>query len=242
MNKIIPTTSRIFMAVVGPSGCGKTDLIFKMLLNHTFYPTFKRILFFYKEWQDVYHIMSNKLPIDFIEFSDFEITKTLEDVLLIYDDSCEEIYNDKEFVKIATSGRHRRIHVIYVKHNLFQQSKNSRTIDLNTTHIVLFKSLRDIQQLDHLGKQLNKLMFLRDCFSKATQEPHGHLLLDLDPNTTDGLRFCSNITEPGITIFYLPQSKAFPTTISNEKERAIYAEANASHVTKKSKAVLAYSR
>ena len=42
-------------------------------------------------------------------------------------------FNEKDFVKLATAGRHKNVYVIYVKHNLFQQSKQSRTIDLNTT-------------------------------------------------------------------------------------------------------------
>ena len=65
------------------------------------------------------------------------------------------IFIDKEFVKIATSGRHGKLHVIYVKHKLFHQSKWSRKNDLNTTHNILFKSMRDIQQIEYLGKQLN---------------------------------------------------------------------------------------
>ena len=82
--------------------------------------------------------------------------KKLQNFLLLFDDSCEEIYQENEFVKIAVAGRHIRIHCIFVKHNLFHQSKWSRTIDLNTTHIVLFKSPRDVQHIDHFGRQLNK--------------------------------------------------------------------------------------
>ena len=37
---------------------------------------------------------------------------------------------------LATAGRDKNIIVIFVKHNLFQQKKWSRTIDLNTTHII----------------------------------------------------------------------------------------------------------
>ena len=77
--------------------------------------------------------------------------RKLENVLLVFDDSCEYIYNDKEFVRLATAGRHKGIDVEYVKHKLFQQSRWSRTIDLNTSHITLFKSPRDVQQLDLLG-------------------------------------------------------------------------------------------
>ena len=94
--------------------------------------------------------------------------KNIDNCLLIFDDSREEVFNDKEFVKLATAGRHRNINVIYVKHNLYQKSKWSRTIDLNTTHIILFKSPRDIQRIDYLGKQLKVQQFLQNCYELAT--------------------------------------------------------------------------
>ena len=124
MNKVILTNDRIFMAVVGPSGSGKTDLIFNMLQGRSFYRAFPKIYYFYKDFQDTFTAMQQKIPhIKFIKYSEWDITKKLSDCLLIYDDSSEEIFNDKEFMKIATSGRHRKLNVIYVKHNLFQQSK-----------------------------------------------------------------------------------------------------------------------
>ena len=39
----------------------------------------------------------------------------------VFDDACEDIYNDKDFVRLVTASRHRELDVIYVKHNLFQQ-------------------------------------------------------------------------------------------------------------------------
>ena len=122
----------------------------------------------------------------------------------------------------------KKISVIYVKHNLFQQRKWSRTIDLNTTHFILFKSLRDIQQKSYIGKQLNNTNFLKDSYDLATKQPFGHLLIDLDPKTTGSLRYCSNIVPVGHTrIFYLPSSKAVITHLTNERERDMYAETNA---------------
>ena len=99
-------------------------------------------------------------------------------------------------MKIATSGRHRKFYVINVKHNLFQQSKWSRTIDLNTTHIVLFKAMRDIQQIEYLGKQFNCLQLLKNAYKLATAQPYGHLIIDLDPKTSQGLRFSSQLIVP----------------------------------------------
>ena len=155
--------------------------------------------------------------------------KKLEDRLLVFDDSCEEIYQEKEFVKLAVAGRHKKVHCIFVKHNLFHQSKWLRTIDLNTTHIILFKSPRDLQQIDHLSRQLKKVVFLRDCYTRATSEPYGHLLIDLDPKTSECLQFCSNITAPGASIFYIPSEIAKETNLTNEREKRVYTEALAEH-------------
>ena len=148
------------MAVCGPSGCGKTELIFQILLRNTFYPKFKSIYYFYQHEQRKFSSIERNLNIFFTKFSGFAFISQLENCLLVFDNFREEIFNDKEFYKLATAGRHRNISVIYVKHNLFQQSKWSRTIDLNTTHITLFKSPRDIQQTTYIVKQFNNTNFL----------------------------------------------------------------------------------
>lgn len=235
MNKVIFTNDRVLMAIVGPSGSGKTQLIFQMLLNYTFYPKIQSIYYFYREYQQSFSSIESSFNIQFLQYTSLEVTKSLENCLLIFDDSCEEIFNDKEFVKLATSGRHRKLHIIYVKHNLFHQSRWSRTIDLNTTHIVLFRSPRDVHQIDYLGKQLDNSQFLRECYHLATSDSFGHLLIDLDPKTSDCLRYCSNITPPGVTIFYLPASKAVITQIDDEREKQGYAEVNATKATKETK-------
>ena len=159
------------MSVSGPSGSGKTDLIFQMILKGTFYPSYNKIFYFYLQDQPKYRSFAshNKFDIEFIKLSSFEIVNNLRDCMIVFDDTCEEIFNEKDFVKLATAGRHKNVHVIYVKHNIFQQSKQSRTIDLNTTHLLLFKSPRDIQQIDYLGRQLNNAKFLPSCVSVGNE-------------------------------------------------------------------------
>ena len=112
MNKIISTSGRLFMAVCRPSCCGKTELIFKMLLQGTFSPEFQKIFYFYQHDQPNYQSLEKKLNVEFKQFSGFELVSELENCLLVFDDSCEEIFNDKEFSKLATAGRHRNISVI----------------------------------------------------------------------------------------------------------------------------------
>ena len=55
----------------------------------------------------------------------------------MFDDSCEEISNSRQFVEVATAGRHRYLNTIYIKHNLFHQSKLGRDVELQsiTVHI-----------------------------------------------------------------------------------------------------------
>ena len=226
MNKVNLTLDRVFMSIVGPSGYGKTELLFRMLKGSTFYPRFEKIYYFYKEFQPLFKDMQRVIPrIEFLKYSGYDIAKNLSHFLLIYDDSCEEIFNDKEFVKIATSGRHCKLYVINVKHNLFHQSKWSRTIDLNTTHIILFKSLRDIQQIEYLGKHLNCLQLIKEAYKLATAEPFGHLMIDLDPKTSQGLRFSSQLIGADPSIFYISSPESVITTITNEKETYAYAQA-----------------
>ena len=84
---------------------------------------------------------------EFVQGLNFEIIDSLRNngtkYLLIFDHSCEEICNSKAFVDIATAGRHRGFSTIYIKYNIFHQSKLGRDVELQNTHIVLFKSLRD---------------------------------------------------------------------------------------------------
>ena len=180
MNKVIDTSTRIFMAIVGPSGSGKTELILKLLMGNTFYPKFGTVLYLFKEMQPAFSekVSSREVNVEFMKFDGFESVRKLENVLLVFDDSCEDIYNDK-----------------------------------------------DVQQLDLLGRQLNISKFLRNCYELATRDSFGHLLIDLDPRTSDCLRYCSNITPPGPTVFYLPLSEAETTPITNEKEKLIYSAA-----------------
>ena len=89
---------------------------------------------------------SHNINIGFVKLNGFDGLRNIENVLPVFDDSCEEIYNDNEFVKLATAGRHKGLDVIYVKHNLFQQSRWSRTIDLThrisfySNHLVIFSN------------------------------------------------------------------------------------------------------
>ena len=60
-------------------------------------------LFFLRRHQPLFIEMAKKLNIEFVPCLNFNVIKKL-DCLLVFDDSCEEIYQEKEFVKFAGAG------------------------------------------------------------------------------------------------------------------------------------------
>ena len=163
----------------------------------TFQPKFDKIYFFYQHSQPLYDVMQNEIEkFEFVQGVNFEVIDSLKNngtnYLLIFDDSCEEICISKEFVDIATTGRHRGLSAIYIKHSFFHQSKLGGDVELQSTHIVRFKSLRDLLQVITLSIQLGLGSELVDWYRDATSVPFGHLLIDLSRRTDDRLRYCTN--------------------------------------------------
>lgn len=229
MNKVIPTDEHVFMSLVGPSGSGKTTLLYKLLTLPVFQPRYQSIVFFYQHFQHAYEKIRRDVvaDIEFVQGIDFDLIHNSfssdgKRRLLIFDDFSEELLKSRDFTRIATAGRHLGLHVLYIKHNLFHKSPIGRDVELQLTHIVLFQSPRDINQIEHLGQQLGKQKFVSQCYKDATSKPFGFLMIDLSPKTLDILRFCTNL-EP--TIFYLPSEKARITEIDDEFTTNYYAAA-----------------
>ena len=123
--------------------------------------------------------------------------------LLIIDDSCEDICNAKALVDIGSAGRHRGLNNIYVKLNLFHQSKLERDVEHHNTHIVLFKSPRVVMHVSTTSARTEFRSEVVDWSWDARSVPYGHLYFDLSPQKVDQLRYCTNIGS--ITLkFFIP--------------------------------------
>ena len=142
-------------------------------------------------------------------------------VLVNIDESCEEICNSKAFVDIAIAGRHRGLSTFYFKHKLFQQSKLGRNLELQNTHIVLYRSSRDVMQVNALSTQLVLGSELVDWYRDATSVPFGHLLIDLSPRTDDRLRYCTN-TGSSLSKFYIPDRLKESKILDDEHTNFLY--------------------
>ena len=163
---------------------------------------------------------------EFVQGVHFEFIDSLRNngtkYLLIFDDSCEERCNSNAFIDIATTGRHRGLSSVYIKRNLSHQSKLGRDVELQNTHIVLFKSPCDLMQLTTHGTQLGLDSELVDWYQNETSVPFGHLLIDLSPQRDDRLRYFKN---RGIvpSKFYIPEHLKHLRTSGNEHRKSLYA-------------------
>ena len=208
MNKIISTDPHCFLTVIGPSGSGKTHLVAQLLQQHrqTFKPNFEQFVYFYNHFQPIYEELLLSLRqqkfhlrqgVDW-SFLD-KVTASNKPTPLIFDDIYQNVSDTKEFLDLAISGRHQNLHLLVLKHNLYQQSKHSKTRDLNVTQMLLLRNPRDNNQIDCLGRQLGCRELLLNSYKRATQDQFGHLLIDLDPRLNKNLRLSSNIiSKPAI--------------------------------------------
>ena len=226
MNKLLSTKNRVFISMVGPSETWKLQPIYNWLKIRTFQPKFDKIYFFYQHSQPVYDVMQKKIEnLKFVQGVNFEFIDSLKNngtkYPLIFDGSCKESCNSKAFVDIATAGRHRGLSTIYIKHNLFHQSKIGRDVELQNTHIVLFKSPRDVMQVTTLGAQLGLGSELVDWYRNATSVPFGHLLIDWSPRTDDRLRYCTNSGSVP-SKFCIPERLKHLRTLDDEHTKSLY--------------------
>ena len=141
--------------------------------------------------------------------------------MIIFDDSCEEICNSKTFVDIATAGRHRGLSTIYIKHNLFNQRKQGRDVELQNTHIILFKSPRDVKQVTTIAAQLGLGSVLVDWYRDATSVPFGQLFSDLSPRTDDSLRYCTKVGSAP-SKFFIPERLKHLWNLDDEHTKSLY--------------------
>ncbi len=192
------------MGVFGCRNSGKSVFTKNLLLSNLV--DFKKIVWIYKTWQDMFDELS-KLNIEFLDdLPNFDDMGKQENTLIIIDDYFVEAANNSQVLALFSRGRHLNLSVILLSQNLFHKGKYARDMSLNMDYIVIFKNVRDASQIRHLGLQMypeNK-DFLVSAFRDATKEPYSHLFLDLRSNSVETLRVRANILGNFQTI-YIPK-------------------------------------
>ena len=142
-------------------------------------PVPERVTWYYGEWQSAYE----NLDIPNLQLKEglptsFDAGKrnvvVLDDLMAETDGRVTDLFTKK--------SHHSNTSVIYLVQNLFSRNKESRTISLNTQHMVVFKNPRDASQITNLAKQmyLGRVKFIQEAFADATSTPYGYLLVDLN--------------------------------------------------------------
>ena len=93
---------------------------------------------------------------------------------------------------LQEKGHHRNASVIYITQNMFQQSKSSRTISLNSRYMILFRNERDKNQIKTLAQQMQAPHLLL-AYENATSMDHGYLVVDFHSRTNKELRLRTDI-------------------------------------------------
>ena len=191
-----PTT----IMVAAPTKAGKTTLVNKILDNREkmFDIIPKSIYWCFSESQPSYSLKYVNYIKGLPDMKKFQNDKTHK--LLIIDDLMSE---SKNLVDIFTKGCHHwNMTIIFILQDIFYDKK--RTNRINSQYIILMKSPGDKLTALNLAKQMfpKNTNYFMDAYSKATEKPHGYLLIDLEQNTPECLRLRTNILPNETTIVY----------------------------------------
>ena len=192
------------LLVAGPTGSGKTEFVFRMLQEYKHATTIDsdplKVLYCYGVWQDGYErLMPSDVHIDFHEGFSYDYLDHNPDIVIV-DDLMEEMAKDKSLTALFTkTSHHKRISVVFIVQNLFLQSKELRTISLNSHYITLLKNARDRLQVMTLGRQIypGQSSFFMDAYDAAVSEPFSHLIIDTSAACPDHLRLRQRKTVKG---------------------------------------------
>ena len=180
------------MIVAGPSRSGKTYWVINLLLNakERIEPTPDKIVYCYAHWQPKYDVL--KEHIDSVHWHEGMPTKSFLDeisnAIVILDDLMSESVNDMGIMGIFTKrSHHQNISVILLMQNLYEQGKQSVSIQRNAQFLVLFKNPRDRLQIKTLAmrKFPDSWRKFLERFEHETNKQHGKVILDFSSETSD---------------------------------------------------------
>ena len=180
------------MIVVGPSRSGKTHWVIDLLVNmeRRIIPNPASITYCFTHWQEQYEYLEEKVPsVQFYEglpsTTDFN---SLFNAVVVFDDLMDVSLSNQNIMDMfIAKSRHQNISVILTMQNIFYQGVKSRSIQLNSQYMVLFKNEHDRHQLKKIAKQMypQKWKNFMENFEHETSKPFGKVILALHPNTSE---------------------------------------------------------
>lgn len=196
------------ISISGSTSSGKTSFVLEVIKNKNeiFETPPSKIIYCYGTWQPLFEKIED---VDFrkglmLDIDSIQDSAPFQHTLIVLDDLMDEVTKNDEIQHLFTRGsHHKNITVMYINQNMFFQGKCSRTINLNSMYLILFRNPRDIQQISTLGSQLGMREILSNAYKDATNQPYGYLLVDLSPHNHTEFKLKSHILPSQDLVVYL---------------------------------------
>ena len=190
----------------GPSGCGKTTFVTKFLenLQHLIDHDIDEIVWCCSPGSEP-NITSSRVRFQH-KIPSVEDSNGNPSIFVIDDLMSQGAYGSEVSSLFSKGSHHFNISVFLITQNIFYQSAQSRNISLNAKYIVVFKNPRDRLQFGYLARQVypENSQELERVYKEVTSKPFGYLVLDHTQDTSDCVRFRTNIFPDEITTVYTP--------------------------------------
>lgn len=196
----------------GPSSSGKTSFLYNLLSNlkQLFNTNITNVYIFYVYDQDLYRKIReiSNIQVKFVKNISEDVineilSTNLNPKLFIFDDLMTDL-NNTILNLFCRGAHHTNTSIIAVMQNLFFAGKHQRTINLNSQYIILFKSPRDLRQINVFANQImpkNEGFFMSAYKKAVLQRLYSYLIVDLHPLTPNSLRLKSNIFQPYYSVW-----------------------------------------
>ena len=192
------------MILAGPTSSGKSCWMKRLLERASTINKLppERIIWCYKRWQPLFSEMQSTIKKIFFvaglpeNLSDDSFIDTKYPNLIIIDDLMRDATSNKEVCELFVEGSHHsNVNVTCIMQNAFSKGRESRTMNINSQYVVLFKNPRD---------QVGPAIFVRQMYPKnpkkfmnkyteETKRAYGYLFIDLKQNTPEEDRLKTDI-------------------------------------------------
>lgn len=208
---MVPFTLPMNFQLIGSSQSGKSEFIKKMILNSdkVFKNPPSRIIYVYTVWSERFEELENLVEFTRSIPSNDELidfyNKERKSTLLILDDCMDMI--DKQVARMAfATGHHCNLSLVLTCQVVFPKNPHLRDVSSNVHCFILFKNLRNFNQIKTLASQIypGKTGFFMDSYQKAVKADYGYLVVQLNCPEKYALR--TNIFPPDYTLVYLPKN------------------------------------
>jgi len=116
--------------------------------------------------------------------------------LIIIDDLMRDAINSKDVCELFVEGsHHRNVSVACIMQNAFSKGRESRTMNINSQYVVLFKNPRNQVGPAIFARQMypNNPKKFMNKYTEGTKRAYGYLFIDLKQNTPEEDRIKTDI-------------------------------------------------